>query len=85
MIIVRVELHSAITGNVTELARMEICNDGRGSENTGHYQGGTLVGRAAAALDRGIVNRKGEVRDYPRQRLHVWHLVARMLDAMGYN
>jgi hypothetical protein len=30
MIVVRVELHSAITREVTELARMEIANDGPG-------------------------------------------------------
>lgn len=86
MIVVRVELHSAITGAVTELARMNIANDGTSSSaNTGHYDGATLIGRNADDLGRGRVNRRGRVTDYPRQRIHVWHLVARMLDAMGYN
>ena len=33
MIVVRVELHSAITHQVTELARMHICNDGQASSD----------------------------------------------------
>lgn len=38
MIIVRVELHSAITGRVTELARMGIINDGTSEINAkGNY------------------------------------------------
>jgi hypothetical protein len=30
------------------------------------------------------VTREGDVKDYPRQSIHVWHLVARALLAMGY-
>lgn len=84
MIIVRVELHSAITGKTTELARMRITNDGTGSANFGNYDGATLRGRSANELDRGTVQRTARVAGYPRQRLHVWNLVSGMLNAMGY-
>lgn len=84
MIVVRVELHSAaITGRVTELARAQICNVG-GTVTKGDYKAVTLRGRDKAALDRGSVQRSGEVRKYPRLSIHVWHLVARALVSMGY-
>lgn len=87
MIVVRIELWSAVTGRRTELARLRICNDGETSAanpRRGSYHGETLVGRSTAALDRGQVQRKGRVADFPRHELHLWHLVARMLAAMGY-
>jgi len=83
MIIVRVELHSAITRKVTEIARMKICNTG-GSVERGDYYVATLRGRSREQLDRAVVTREGDVNDYPRQAIHVWHLVARALVAMGY-
>lgn len=84
MIVVRVELHSAVTGEVTELARALICNDGTGTMDLRHYQVHALRGRSRAALDRNVVQRTGRVRDWPSQRLHVWNLVAAALAAMGY-
>jgi hypothetical protein len=83
MIIVRVELHSAITRKVTEIARMKICNTG-GTVERGEYHVATLRGRRTEQLDRGITTREGDVKDYPRQAIHIWHLVARALVAMGY-
>jgi len=83
MIIVRVELWSAITGSVTEIARAEICNVG-GSVTVGDYEVRTLRGRSQAALDRREIQRKGAIRGHERQRLHVWHLVAKALRSMGY-
>lgn len=84
MIVVRVELHSAITGVKTELARMIISNDGTGSAECGDYDAATLRGRSAVQLDRLQVQRRGRVEAYPRLRLHVWYLVARALRAMRY-
>ena len=88
MIVVRVELHSARTGEVTELARATICNTGEGTRTLGHYMAATWRGRDRAALDAsvrgGSHQRRAEVRDWPRQRLHVWNLVAEALSAMGY-
>lgn len=83
MIVVRVELHSAVSGNVTELARAHICNVG-GTDTSGDYDVRTLRGRSAETLDRGQVQRHGKVRGYPRQALHVWNLVATALATMGY-
>lgn len=37
MIVVKVELHSAITGKVSEIGRMEICNTGEGTSEVGEY------------------------------------------------
>lgn len=83
MIVVRVELHSAITGQVTELARMHISNEG-GTATKGDYGVETLRGRDKAALDKRRVQRSGKVTNYPRLSIHVWHLVARALIATGY-
>ena len=84
MILVRVELHSALTGRVTELARMIIVNDGAGSRTVGNYVGTSYRGRSREQLDKGVTLHNGKVAGFPRQRLHVWNLVARMLNAMGY-
>lgn len=84
MIVVRVELWSKRTGEKTELARMEICNDGTSAGAFRHYVGRVFRGRSKAALDRGVVQTPGHVRDWPAERLHVWNLVATMLTRMGY-
>lgn len=84
MIIVRVELHSAITGQVTEIARAAICNVG-GTAERGDYKCETYRGRDTAALNERRCQRVGNVKDHARQRLHVWYLVARALAAMGYS
>ncbi|MGM4955671.1 hypothetical protein ACT4MK_09975 [Bradyrhizobium barranii] len=83
MIVVRVELHSAITRKVTEIARMRIRNAG-GTADLGNYSVETLGGRSREQLDRGVCQRGGAVESYPRLRIHVWHLVARALIAMNY-
>ena len=84
MIVVRVELWSAITGEKTELARMHISNTGTGSNRRCDYTGESFVGRDSAALDRRQVSKRGKVDNYPRLDLHVWNLVMRMLTSMGY-
>jgi hypothetical protein len=83
MIIVRVELHSAIDGQVTELARMHICNIG-GTNTIRDYEAVTLRGRDRAALDRAQPQRRGKVLGHASLALHVWHLVAKALAGMGY-
>ena len=84
MIIVRVELHSAVTGQVTEIARMLIANDGQGTQTHGDYYCTTFRGRTKDALNNCSVQRKGQTKNYPRLALHVWNLVARCLTAMEY-
>ena len=84
MIVVRVELWSAVTGRKTELARMHICNDATGTARRRNYVAQTFVGRSAEALAKLRVSRKGALRDWPSQDVHVWNLVGAMLEAMGY-
>lgn len=87
MIVIRVELWSAIDGKKTEIARAMIANVG-GTEKVGDYRGETYRGRDDAALTRAMlrraVTREGKVSGHRRLDLHVWHLVAKMLAAMGY-
>lgn len=91
MIVVRVELHSAITGKRTELARMQIANVG-GDMVRRNYACRTLRGRDTDALDKGITqrvhrgetDREAEVDGWPSQAVHVWNLVGECLAQMGY-
>lgn len=83
MIVVKVELHSAITGEITEIAMMEIANIG-GSNTIGNYDCCTLRGRSAQAFTQRQVQRKAKVLGHPRLSQHVWNLVAKSLKAMGY-
>jgi hypothetical protein len=88
VIVVSVSLHSARTGLVSEIARLQIANDGTGPKGGAsarrNYVGKAFVGRHSAALDKGLVSRHGQVRGFPSQRVHVWNLVAAMLRAMHY-
>lgn len=85
MIVVRVELVSAVTGDTTELARMEIANKGTSPVSTiGNYTVRTLRGRSTEALDRRTIERAAEVVNWPRKSLHVWNLVEVALSRMGY-
>ena len=87
MIVVRVELWSAVTGNVTEIARMTIDNIG-GTQQSGDYRVRTMRGRSAEALQKamlaGTISREAQVLSHPRLRDHVWSLVAKALIAMRY-
>lgn len=86
MIIVRVELHSAIDGSITEIARMRIVNDGTGGDlKVGNYTVSTLRGRGEQGLNKNIIQHVGRVEGHPRLREHVWKLVAKALIVMGYN
>lgn len=93
MIIVRVELWSAVNGEKTELARMIIDNIG-GTAQRGDYRCRTLRGRSAEALNAamtrlnkgqgGAITREGKVVGHARLAEHVWNLVAKALSGMGY-
>lgn len=93
MIVVKVELHSANTGAVTELARMHVCNESHlcnqpDPENLGSYGVYVLRGHDKGQLDTSSRNRTfthtGKFGQYPRKRLHVWNLVLYALVAAGY-
>lgn len=88
MIVVKVELWSAIDGQKTELARMVIDNIG-GTHTRANYRTRTLIGRTREALDRALqipmrVQRESRVIGHPRLKEHVWNLVAKGLLNMGY-
>ncbi|API58901.1 hypothetical protein BSL82_05890 [Tardibacter chloracetimidivorans] len=83
MIVIRVELWSAVTGKVSEIARMHICNTG-GTVERGDYVAQTFKGRSSDTLSRRQIQRSGNVRDHPRLTQHVWNLVAKALKSMGY-
>lgn len=85
MIVVRVELWSAVDGTKTELARMHICNDGTSVGPHHNYTAEAFRGRSCAALDRLDVQRKGELRNWPSASLHVWNLVHAVLGRLGYS
>ena len=84
MIVVRIELWSARTGEKTELARMEICNDGTSAGALRNYIARTLRGRGAAQLNRRAAQRETQIACWPAERLHIWNLVAAALSRMGY-
>lgn len=87
MLIVRVELLSAVTGETTELARMHICNEG-GDQNLGDYGVYVMRGRNEVALSKSWLSRSftktGKVERHARLREHVWNLVAKALSATNY-
>jgi hypothetical protein len=80
MLVVRVELHSAITGKITEIASMIIDNIG-GTRERGDYR--VRVGNKRDAGNISAVasrpQRMGQVRNYPRLSYNVWRLIARAL------
>lgn len=79
MIVVRVELHSAVTRQVTEIGRMTICNDGTGSVSRGNYE--AVVLRRPAF---GAATRRAAVRNHARQAEPIWSLIGKALVALGY-
>jgi hypothetical protein len=76
MLVVKIELHSAITGKVSEIGRMHIINNGHGTHERGEYDVEIM---RKETTDK--VQRRGMVRDYPRQAYTVWELVRRALVA----
>lgn len=77
MIVVKIELHNANTGVVSEIGRMTVCNIG-GSNRLGTYsvdvEPDTFYGAPRLT---------GKFSDYPRLAKPVWSLVAHALAAVG--
>lgn len=80
MLIVKIELHSARTGKVTEIGRMHISNRGTGTPKRGNYR--VEVMRKGSKTR---VQREGEVNNYPRQSYSVWELVKRSIEHTLYS
>jgi len=73
MLIVRIELHSAVTGEIKTLATGKIVNTGAGTPTRGHYR---VELRDAA----GRLWKSGTVENFPRKRLLAWDLLYRALE-----
>lgn len=84
MIVIKVELHSAVNGRI-ELARMIIANDGAGSKNNMNYNGLSFRGRSKEQLDKETIIKTGRVEKWKSDNFHVWNLVSKMLLVMGYS
>lgn len=76
MIIVKIELHSAVTGKVTELGRMHIINDGTGTPQRGNYHVHKL-GKDRRRLD------VARVENHPRKSRTIFNLLRKALEALG--
>jgi hypothetical protein len=77
MLVVKLELHSAVTGQTTEIGRCVIMHDDDVSNpDIGNYD---VVVNSNAYSTNGALQRTGKVKDYPRRTLNVWRLVLRAL------
>jgi hypothetical protein len=77
MIIVKVELHSARTGKVTEIGRMKLCNLGGKMDDTRADYSVEVMRRGTTDY----VQRTGTVEKYARQSYPIWELVRRAIQA----
>lgn len=93
MIVVSVVLHSAVTGQTTEIARSVIHNTGGDHPIYGDYETFACRGRDKDALHQNMLDilggtakpiHRGQVCRHKRLKLHVWTLVLKSLLAMGY-
>lgn len=83
MLVIKIELHSAVTGKVKPLGQAIIINDGTGEPGRGNYEVRVGHGRDAKSLAKVYTRpaRKGRVENYPRLSYSVWRLVIRALRA----
>lgn len=72
MLVIKIELHSAITGEVTTLATGKIVNTGAGTPTQGNY-------RVELRDANGRPWKSGTVEGFPRKRLLAWDLLYRAL------
>lgn len=80
MIVIKVELHSAVTGKVSEIGRMTICNDGTSHDpEIGNYDIALMRKNTKDVCQRG-----GVVQGHRRLSLPIWSLVSKALKSVGY-
>lgn len=86
MIVVKVELHSAVTGQVINLSTMVISNDcsskdpDLGNYNVRTFKKGTPIDKMGFTKPL----RFGRVEKHLRKKLPVWNLVSKALKAVRY-
>lgn len=93
MIIVTITLASAVTKEITTLGVMTIANNGH-PMSMQHHNYNSEIKHSPDCVDyAGVVYRKpdfkaetrhGHLFRWPRMSKTIWHLVARMLQDMGY-
>lgn len=84
MIVVKIELHSARTGFVTEIGRMHIANitgNGQGRWEPRADYNVKLFRRRSKGGCLSVL-REGTVKDFPRLSYNVWRLVTRALKSV---
>lgn len=84
MIRVSVHLISANDGSVTELARMDIANDGTSAGAKRNYSCVSYFGRSSRQLDLARPSHVAHIKDWESPRHHVWNLVRACLTALRY-
>ncbi len=85
MLVITIDLHSAITGKKKNLGTIIIANDGTGSDTKGNYWGRAYrAGMTLSSWHTKRPIRTAEVKGHPRMRFSVWHLVTEMLINLGY-
>ena len=72
MIVVKIELHSAISKEVTLLGEILISNDGTGTEHQGNYD-------AIFYKKDSKIWKREKLFSFPRKRLNVFYLLQRVL------
>jgi len=75
MLIVKIELHSAVTGEIKTIATGKIVNTGTGTPTRGNY-------RVELRDALGRLWKTGSVEGFPRKRLLAWDLLARSLHSI---
>jgi hypothetical protein len=79
MIVIKIELHSAVTKEIIELGRMYISNNSTGTETQGNYDVRLL--RKGEIEYHGRILRSGEVLGYKRKQHPVWFLISQAIKA----
>lgn len=91
MLVVTVELRSAIDGHREVLGEVVIANDGTGTHRKGNYKAVAVRKGRKQPLGLSVsvgskdVTRQTEVKGYNRISEPVWNLVAKCLKGMGYD
>jgi hypothetical protein len=75
MLVIKIELHSAVTGRITTIATGTIANTGTGTRTSGDYR---IELRDAA----GRKWKSGSIAGFPRKRLLAWDLLYRALEEL---
>lgn len=84
MLVIKIELHSAVTGQATELGHMTITNMGSVTHATKGKRGDYYVQVLRRGSKKRRVQRAGVVRSHPRMSKSVWNLVRKALEAVKF-